>query len=359
MRRITKKPKTYFFVDKPLFGLDIGHDQLRVVELDMGHTVPVLKAYGMIGFDPKAVVDGVIVKPELIAKVVVKLFRGGLVGKIDTNRVAIALPANRALTCVIQIPHMNPKDVYDAVRTEAEQFIPISADDLYFDYNTLRDNVDGVEIFVVAMPKKIVDSYLILTRMLGLEAVLFDTAIGASARLFARDTRSNMPSVLVDFGAVSTDITVFSHGLVVTGTVVFGGDHITRTIAKTLNITDHEATVIKSRYGLSVSGHQKQIKSALLPSLELLIKEIRRALRYYEQRYKTEPPIGQVIVIGGGGNMPGLVEFLTDRLYLPARTFDPSIYIEFSHLKEFKKADHMAYITAAGLAITNPVELFQ
>ena len=357
MKRIIKKPKTYFFVDKPLFGLDIGHEMLRVVQLDMGHDTPVLKAYGAIEFDPKAVVDGVIVKPELIAKAVLKLFSKGLTGDISTNRVAISLPASRALTCVIQIPHMNAKDVDDAVRTEAEQYIPISADDLYFDYTPLKDDKDGIEFFVVSMPKQIVDSYLVLTRMLGLEAVLFDTAIGASARLFARDNRSDIPSVLVDFGAESTDITVFSHGLVVTGTVVFGGDHITRTIAKTLHVTTREATIVKEKYGLSASVLQKQIKTALEPSLELLIKEIRRALRYYEQRYKTEPPIGQVIVMGGGGNMPGLVEFLTERLYLPARTFDPVLYIDFGRLKKFYNADHMSYVTAAGLAITNPEEV--
>ena len=358
MRKIIKKSKTYFFTVKPLFGLDIGLDRLRVIQLDTSHKTPKLEGYGSIAFDPSAIIDGVIVKPDLIAKVVVKLFKSELVGDITTNRVAVSLPTSRALTSIIKIPHMTAKDIDDAVRTEAEQYIPISTDNLYLDYIALREDKYGVEFFVVAMPKKIVDSYLILTRMLGLEAVLFDTAIGASARLFAKDARSEIPSMLVDFGAESTDITVFSHGLVVTGTVVFGGDHIIKTIAKTLHLPPHEATVFKNKYGLSVNVYQKQIRAAMEPSLELLIKEIRRTIRYYEQRYTTEPRIGQVIVMDGGGNMPGLVEYLTERLRLPARTFDPAFYIEFGELHTFIKADHMSYATAVGLALTNPMEIF-
>ena len=358
MKKTTKISKTYFFEDKPLFGLDIGHDALRVMQFELGRRVPRLKGYGSIVFDPSAIADGVIVKPELIANAAKTLFNKGLIGDISTDRVAVSLPAARALTRAVQLPKMSPKDIDEAVQTEAEQYIPASTDDLYLDYTTIREDDDGMEVFVVAIPKKIVDSYLLLTRMLGLEAVLFDTAIGASAQLFAREKQSDIPSVLVDFGAESTDITVFNHGLVVTGTVAFGGDDTTGSIARTLHVTPREAIMLKSKYGLSASVVRKQVLTAMEPSLELLIKEIRRTIRYYEQRYTKEPPIGQVVTMGGGANMPGLADYLTERLRLPARTFDPAAHIEFGHLHPFYNADRMSYVTAAGLAVTNPAEIF-
>lgn len=358
MKKIAKAAKTYFFEDKPLFGLDIGHDTLRVMQFDMGHKVPRLKGYGSITFDSSATQDGVIVKPELIAKAAVNLFHKELIGDISTNRVAVSLPAAKALTRAVRLPRMSPKDLEEAVRTEAEQYIATSIDDVHLDFTTIREDNDGLEVFVVAMPKQIVDSYLVLTRMLGLEAVLLDTAIGASAQLFAHDKQSDIPSVLVDFGAESTDITVFNHGLVVTGTVAFGGDDITTTIVRTLGVTPREAIMLKSKYGLSVSAVRKQVVTAMEPSLELLLKEIRRTIRYYEQRYTKEPPIGQIVIMGGGANMPGLAGYLTERLRLPVRSFDPATHIEFGHLHPFYNADRMSYVTAAGLAITNPAEVF-
>jgi type IV pilus assembly protein PilM len=350
--------KTYFFEDRPLFGLDIGHNKLRVMQLDLKSKQPRLKGYGATTFDAGAIADGVIVKPELIAKAAKELFAKGMVGDISTKRVAVSLPAGRAFTRAVQLPKMNARDIGEAVQTEAEQYMPAGADNLYLDYTTIHQDDDGIEVFITAMPKKIVDSYLLLTRMLGLEAVLFDTAIGASARLFALDRQSNIPSVLIDFGAQSTDITVFNRGLVVTGTVAFGGDDITKSIAGALHVTPNEAIMLKINYGLSSSVVQHQVITAMRPSLELLIKEIRRTIRYYEQRYPKEPPIGQVVTMGGGANMPGLASYLTEWLRLPVRSFDPASHINFGQLRPLYSADHMSFVTVAGLAATNPAEIF-
>jgi type IV pilus assembly protein PilM len=358
MGSMKKSSGIYFFDDKPLFGLDIGRNTLRVMQLDLGHKMPRLKGYGSIAFDPAAIADGVIVKPELISKAAVHLFSKSLVGDISTNRVALSLPANHAFTRAARLPKVSPEDIAEAVQTEAEQYIPGHAENLYLDYTTLREDDEGIEVFIVAMPKKIVDSYLALTRMLGLEAVLLDTSIGASAKLFALDRQSSIPALLVDFGTSSTDITVFNRGLVVLGTVGFGGDDITAAIGRKLNVSMSEALVLKSRYGLTPSLVQKQILAAIDPSIDLLIREIRRTIRYYEQRYTKEPPIGQLVAMGGGANMPGMTDYLTDRLRLSTRSFDPAPYIDFGHLKHFYNADRASYVTAAGLALTHPAEVF-
>jgi Tfp pilus assembly PilM family ATPase len=164
--------------------------------------------------------------------------------------------------------------------------------------------------------------------------------------------------LLLDFGAESTDISAYYHGLLVTGTVAFGGDDMTDTISQALHVTPKEAVVLKSKYGVSKSVVQKQIVEAIEPSLELLLKEIRRNIRYYEQRYAKEPQIGQVVTMGGGANMPGLASYLTERLRLPVRTFDPTTHIDFGRLRPFNNADRMSYVTAAGLAVTKPHEVF-
>ncbi|MGH7195769.1 MAG: pilus assembly protein PilM [Candidatus Saccharimonadales bacterium] len=349
----------YFFQDKPLFGMDIGRYTLRVMQLELDRKVPGLKGYGAIEFDAAAIKNGVIVKPELIAKPAVKLFSQELIGDIATKRVAIALPASRALTRAINLPPMSPKDIAEAVKTEIDQYIPTAdADNFYLDYTLLHEGAETIEVFAVAIPKQIVDSYLTLTSMMGLEAVSLNTTIGASAKLFAQDKQSDIPSVLVDFGSKTTDITIFNQGIVATGSVEFGGDDLTDSIAKMLAIKPHDAIMLKSKYGLSAGRFQKQIKAAMEPSLELLTKEFRRTIRYYEQRYAEQTPIGQIVIMGGGANMPGLADYLTERLRLPARTFYMKDRITFGRLRQFYSADNMSFVTVAGLAMTEPAEIF-
>lgn len=338
--------------------MDIGHDTIRVMEFDISPKYPKIRGYGSVVFSSSAIEDGVIVKPEIIAAAALNLFKRDLIGDISTNRVAVSLPASRAFTHALKLPKMAQKDIEEAVQTEVEQLLPGHAGDSYIDYTKLREDDENIEVFIVAMPKPIVDSYLTLTRMLGLEAVLFDTAIGASARLFSYDKQSSIPSVLVDFGANNTDITVFNKGLVVTGTVAYGGDNITNTIVRTLGVTPREAVMLKSKYGLSKSAVQDQLLQAAEPSLNLLMKEIRRTIRYYEQRYSKEEPIEQIVIMGGGANMPGLAEYLTDKMKMSVRSFDPASHIEFGHLHHFYEAERTSYVTAAGLAITNPTEVF-
>jgi type IV pilus assembly protein PilM len=353
-----RQPKTYFFEDKPIFGLDIGRSSLRVMQVSLGHHQPRVVGYGTAAFDPSAVDKGVIVKPEILAKASVELFQKQLVGDITTRRVAVSLPANYAFTRAVKLPRMNDKDLAEAIRNEVEQYIPVHTEDLYLDYTPLHTDVETMELFVAAMPKKIVDSYLALTRMLGLEAVLFETSIGAGAQSFARDKHSDIPAVLVDFGSVSTDLTIFNRGLLVTGSVGFGGDNVTKIIEKALDVTTHEAFIIKTKYGLGVSKKQKLIQQAMEPSLQELLNEIRRTIRYYEEHYPNDLPIGQVVIIGGGANMPGIADFLTDRLRLPVRAFDPTAYIDFGHLQPFSRSEHMSYVTVTGLSLANPAEIF-
>lgn len=82
-------------------------------------------------------------------------------------------------------------------------------------------------------------------------------------------------------------------------------------------------------------------------------------VRYYEERANDKgKKIGQVVMMGGGANVPGLSDYLTDLLRLPVRTCDPWSHLTFKHITEPAPADKSLYITAAGLALIEPKEPF-
>ncbi len=351
--------KVLLYKNKPVFGLDIGFSSMKVMQIERGHKKQTVTGYGVTNFDPSNIVDGVIKDPEAIAKVAYDMFNKNLIGDISTHRVALAIPAARTFNRTVKLPRLGGrKELDEAVRLEAEQYIPLPVDELYIDYEIISQTAESVELLAVAAPRKIIDSYLMLTKLLGLEVIAIETSIGAGSRLFVQAEESSLPTILIDFGSVSSDITIYDQTLVVTGTVPGGGDSFTSLIADKLKVTGPEARVIKSKYGLGVSKKQKEITECLTPLLDQHVKEIKRMIRYYEERTGAERKIGQVVTLGGGANMPGLSEYLTGHLRLPVRMCNPWQKLEFGDLQTPNAAEKAMYVTVAGLALIEPNEVF-
>lgn len=349
---------SYFYHDKPVFGIDIGYNNLKVMQTQPTSRKRRVVGYGLTSFDPTAVKDGVIVDPEKIAKATYDLFTKNLIGDITTRRVALAIPASRTFTRTVALPRMKKQDLADAVTLEAEQYISMPLSDLYIDYSIIGQTDKETELLVVAIPRKIVDSYLILTRMLGLEAIAIETTISASSRLFVQAEKSATPTVLIDLGSLSSDLTVYDKDLIVTGTVPGGGDSFTKAIAQKLNVSPQESHIIKTKYGLGLSKKQKEINESLAPTLDQLTKEIRRMVRYYQERSGTNGTIKQIVTMGGGANMPGLSEYLTNTLRIPVRMCDPWRQLDFAGLQHPHASEKSMYVTVAGLSLINPKEVF-
>lgn len=350
-----------FFHDKPLFGLDIGNGSLKVMQLEADAASkkhPKLVGYGFTSFDTTALQDGIIVEPETIARAAYDLFNSKLIGDITTRRAAIAIPAYRTFTRALQLPKLQDKQLREAVELEAEQYISLPLDELYLDYEIVRETADSVELFVVAVPQSIVDSYLELAQILGLETVLIEPTLSSSARLVAMTGDSSDSTFIIDFGSLSADISIFNQHTLVTGTVQGGGVNFTQAIQQKLGLSAEEARLVKTRYGLNLSKKQPEIKAALEPTLEQIIKEIRRMIRYYEERYDIEKPIGQIITLGGGANMPGLSEYLTQSLRMAVRHIDPWQYFTHKNLELPPTADKPMYATVAGLSLADPRKVF-
>jgi len=362
--KTTKIP--YFLNDQPIFGLDIGQSSLKVMQLesdnsskDKGNkTKSKIIGYGFTTFDKSAQKDGVIVKPELVAKAAQQMFNHHLIGEITTKRVAIAVPAYRTFTRSLKLPRLKPNQLREAVELEAEQYISLPLEDLYIDYEIVNQDSESTELLVVAVPKEIVDSYLKLAQILGLETVLIEPTLSSSARLFSLDDQSDIASLIIDFGSLSADISIYDKAVKVTGTVQGGGVNFTQSIKKKLGISDEEAGLIKTKYGLGKSKKQAEIKEALEPTLQQIVKEIRRMIRYYDERYGSEKPIKQIVTLGGGANMVGLSDYLTSEMRLAVRHSDPWNYLDCPDLQPPSVADRPMFGTVAGLSLIKPKEVF-
>ena len=82
-------------------------------------------------------------------------------------------------------------------------------------------------------------------------------------------------------------------------------------------------------------------------------------IRYYEERSEAKTHIGQIVTMGGGANMPGLSEYLTNQLRLPVRMCDPWQNLDFGGLQPPSTVEKSMYVTVAGSALMNPKEIYR
>jgi type IV pilus assembly protein PilM len=346
--------------DRPMFGLDIGHGKMKAMQVDKQPGKPaVVTGYGISRFEPGAVTNGEIVKPEVLAEAAHELFEKNLVGNITSARVACALPTAHTFSRPMSLPPMSHHDIIEAIHLEAGQYIPVPLDNLYLDYEISHQDEHGIELLLVATSRKIVDSYLNLLKALSLEPVAFEPSINAASRLLKISGDSNSePSILVDIGSVTTDIAVFDGTMLVSSTVNSGGDNLTDLLSSRLHLNYQQAIDLKTEYGISYSEKQQRVVDAIKPQLDSLVREIEKSIRYYSERAsKSGKQIARVITVGGGAEMPGLNHFLSKELRLPCENFNPWDHITFGSLAPPSEPDRSMYITVAGEAILDPSEV--
>lgn len=346
--------------DKPVFGFDLGFDSIKVMQIDPeAKRQPRVLGYGYSEFNPKAMQNGVIVDPEEIAKSAYKLLTKELIGSIDTRRIVSSIPVSKSYNRILTLPIMPEGEIKEAVKLEAEQYIPVSIDDLYIDYQVGEKHDNKMDVLVVAAPSRIIDSYLQLFDLLGLDVSVVETSINASTRLVMHTEATDVPTLIIDFGSISTDISIFDTVLRLTGTVGTGGDQITDAIASKLNISQSQAHTIKTKYGIASSKKQRQIVEAVSPLLDKIVTEVKKMDKFYQDRTVGDKSkkIEQVIILGGGANMPGLSDYLTDKIRIATRTCNPWLNLDFGDLQPPHQLEKTLYATSAGLSLLTPKEI--
>ncbi len=348
-----------FYKDKPMFGFDIGRSSIKIMQLDQSGKQTKVVGYGTATFDPKAILRGVIIEPEIIIKAAHDLIQDHIIGKLTTRHVAVSLPNAHSFSRVITLPAMDHKDLINAVRLEVDQSIPMSIDELYYDFSTVRKLDDGSsEIQIVACPRDIVDSYITVFDALGLEVALVESNIAAVTRIVVHAEAHDVSTLIVDIGSTACDLSIYDGSAIrATGTVDCSGERITQHIADALGVSQQQAHSIKTRYGLELSKKQDIIVKAVEPELNKLINEIRKVMRYFADRESSGDPIGQIIILGGGANLPGLSTYITDRARVPTRLCAPWNNISFGHLQPPHELETTLYTTASGLSMVPVQEL--
>ena len=336
--------------DQPIFGFDLGTRTAKMIQLrPSGKSMQVL-GYGYANFPGDAIVEGIIVDPLEIAHALEPLMKQMSFGKITATRVAASLPVAKVFTRVLELPQMAAADLGAAVRLEAEQYVPVPLPDLYVDYEIIDTVGETSQVLMVAAPRAIVDSYLKLFDLMKLEVIFVESSLAAVTRSVLAATPLKQVTLVADIGAGSIDLTVVDKVIRLTDTIALGGDNLTLELVNVLGITREQANEIKARFGLGESNLQPKIEAALKKPLGTITSEIKRVIKFYQDRGNHKSSVEAIVLTGGSASMPGLVEYLAKQLGMPVSVADPWAGLSVKHIQPVSKLDAPMYTTALGLA---------
>ena len=348
-----------FYKQKPLIGLDISQTGVKVMAIDPKRWL--VLGYGSLDLDPLKV-QASLENPDdtYLADNIRALLKQNIVGSLNSDHVAIGLPTGRTYSRTFTLPASEEKHIASAVEVEVDQYIPIPLSSLYLDYDIIERNKDSVTVIMSAVPRTLVDTCLAAVRSAGLQPLVAEPSINAVARVLEATEEGHLSTLIIDIGAASTDIAILDGGVIrVTGSIGIGGNTFTLDIAKKLNIALENAHQYKVLNGLAPGPRQAKITMALAPSLGRIATEVRKVIRYYNERIATDRKIEQVLIVGGGANVPGVGDYFTNELVMPARVAVPWQKLDFGHLTEPNKQFRPRYIAVAGLANVSPEEVWK
>ena len=325
---------------------------MKVMSIDRKKQL--VTGYGSIDLDPVMVQRSLDGDDDYLYGNLVELIGKNLVGSLSSNHVALSIPANRTFTRTFVIPPSAESKLKSAIDLEVEQYIPIAVDDLYVDYKVIERTKEQLTVLMCAVPRKVIDACIAIVEKANLRVCLIEPSVSAVARLLEKTEEGHLPTVIVDIGPASTDIAILDGSIRVAGSLNIGGNTFTLDIAKTMKVPLENAHQLKVLNGLHPGSRQQKITEALTPSLERIINETRKVMRYYDERLSNHRKIEQLLIVGGGANVPGIGDYFTNELVMPARVASPWQQLNFGKLPEPAKQFRPRYITVAGLASINP-----
>lgn len=332
-------------------GVEIGTSAIKVVVLKAGSPPSLLHAV-MVPTPTGAVRDGMVIEPQLVANELKALLAAH---KISNKQVVVPVPNQSAISRNIMVPRMPYKELKEAIRYQAEQYIPYPIDEVQLDFAMLEDpDVEGegdqMEVLIAAASSESVARVLEVMTLAGLEPVVVELKSFAALRALKGElqgvhhnpvtmtgdnyTEEGEVALVLEIGASQSVINlVRGTRILMNRNVQICADDFTTALQKVFDVPFNTAEQLKIQYvhasvadtqdeeallsidpaTTSVSVSNERIHETLQPIVLALVTEIRRSLEFYRTQ-SGDIAIDRTYLTGGGAKLSGLPEAISESL---------------------------------------------
>src|SRR6185369_17444023 len=277
--------KKIFDLFPSAFGLDLSDLSIKVVRLDRNGNRDSISSFASLPLPIGSVVDGEIMQPEIVQSTVINLLQKAGPKKIKTRQVICSLPETKAFLRIISLPEMDEAEVKEAIKWEIEANIPLTLDQVYYDWQILDRNFTEekgkMSILVVAVARSVVDQFQSVLEGAGLEVVGLETESIAQARSLLAEKDENTTTLIVDIGDRRTSFLIaIGSTPCFTSSVPLSSQMVTDAISKSMHLSFQEAEELKIKHGLGSLALKSPVLKAAEPVLESMAVEIEKSIDF-------------------------------------------------------------------------------
>ena len=312
------------------FGIDIGVGSIKIVAMTKNGDQLSLSA---IGETPNKGIgwlkDNNKKSIEAVASSI-KILMSDM--KLKLKMATTSLPEDEVVSRLVRLPPLKEEEIKEALRFEAETFVPYPLDKVSMDYEVVeKDEAGRLMVFAIAAKNEIISRYVSLFKLLGINLLAIESPAVAMRRTLSVSVAVSGSVMVVDLGEKYSDIVILHNGSVFfTRAMSVGGESLTRAISVNLGLDMASAEEYKKAYGMKEMELEGKIKAALLPVFSAMAEEIRRAMVSYREEWNR--PIELLVLSGGGAHVPGLAEELTKVLGVEVQIIQPFMKIDTTKL---------------------------
>src|SRR5476651_73613 len=310
--------------------VDLGTSSLKVAEFGMGKNGALtLLRFGVaeLGLDPNKEED----RAKFITPTLEKLFKDqGIKGK----EVLLSISGQSVFMRFVKLPPVDPAQVEQVVKFEAQQNVPFPIDEVTWDYQMMPTRTSGneAEAVIVAIKKEVIEAEVEAVERVGVKVKHVDVAPFALLNAFRySEPQTDDCALIIDMGARSTNLVFVEKNSFWIRNIPIAGNHISQSICNEMQEPFMAAETLKKGKGfVSLGGvyadpddaDAARISKLIRSTMTRLHVDINRSIAYYRTTLSGSPP-KRVFLTGGTSQLPYLDLFIGDKLNLPIAYFNP------------------------------------
>lgn len=332
------------------FGLDIGTNAVRVVQLGRSSNGWNLLHYGYAPVDSKiSTSDSPEARRRLGEVIMTAVGQSG----IRTANVAIGLPSSKTFTTIIDVPKVSDAELRATMKYQIEQYIPMSIDEAKVDWALLGDSLrtqNQYEVLLTSTAKSYAESQLEFVEGLGFNVIAEEPDPIAMVRSLT-PSDSQDAKLILDMGESSTDLAVvYGDTPRLVRTIPTGLHSLVRAAVQNLNVQDDQARQFILKFGLATDRLEGQVVRAIEMVLDSFASEVSKSISFFQTRYPSLQVSG-ILLSGFGAAIPQMDTYLSAKAGVAAVHANPWHRVAVSEAAQQQLAPVAAeFATVVGLA---------
>lgn len=304
------------------FALDIGTAAIRIVQLSRSGDAWSLSKYSTVPVDIKiSNSDSPEDQKKLGELILTAIGQSG----IRTRNVVIGVPSARMFATVIELPDMSHQELASTIKYQAEQYIPMSLDEVKVDWAVLgkspKDQTKN-EVLLASVANSFSEQRLDLVEGLGLNVLAVEPDSLALCRSLLPVGLTD-GKLIVDFGDFASDIVMtLGDSPRLIRSIPTGFRSLVKSAAQNLNIQEQQAAQFIIKFGLTPDKLEGQIFRSLDTTMDQFSAELVKSVKFFQTKYPSTPVSG-ILLSGYGATIPGFGEYITAKVGIPAQIATP------------------------------------